>query len=105
VTAKYTQRTADGKAILRQVMKNYVPEEIATARKQGFSSPDASWFTGDSIDFVRRRLFSRRARIYDVLDPAVVQGLVQEHLDGKTNRRLLIWSLLSVEAWLEHMQL
>ena len=104
-TAKYTQRTADGKAILRQVMKKYVPEEIATARKQGFSSPDASWFTGDSIDFVRRRLFSRRARIYDVLDPAVVQGLVQQHLDGKTNRRLLIWSLLSVEAWLEHMQL
>ena len=104
-STKYFHRGADGKAILREVMQRYVPEEIATARKQGFSSPDASWFTGDSIDFVRRRLFRRDARIYNVMDPEVVHSLVQEHLDGKTNRRLLIWSLLSVEAWLEHMQL
>jgi asparagine synthase (glutamine-hydrolysing) len=103
-STKYSSRTADGKAILRRTMQRYVPEAITNARKQGFSSPDASWFTGDSIDFVRRRLFSRRARIYEVMDPAAVQALVQEHLDGRINRRLLIWSLLSVEAWLEHMQ-
>jgi asparagine synthase (glutamine-hydrolysing) len=102
---KYLQRSGDGKAILRDAMKRYVPAEVAMAKKQGFSSPDASWFTGDSIDFVRRRLFSKRARIYEVMDPGAVQTLVQEHLDGHTNRRLLIWSLLSVEAWLEHMQL
>lgn len=104
-SAKYVNRTADGKAILRQIMQRYVPAEIAMAKKQGFSPPDASWFTGESIDFVRRRLFSRDARIYHVMDPTILQALVQEHLDGKTNRRLLIWSLLSVEAWLEHMQL
>jgi asparagine synthase (glutamine-hydrolysing) len=104
-STKYFHRTGDGKAILRDAMQRYVPAEVAMAKKQGFSSPDASWFTGDSIEFVRRRLFSKRARIYDLMDPAVVQSLVQEHLDGKTNRRLLIWSLLSVEEWLEQMQL
>jgi len=102
---KYFHRTGDGKAILRDAMQRYVPAEVAMAKKQGFSSPDASWFTGDSIEFVRRRLFSKRARLYDLIDPVVVQSLVQEHLDGKTNRRLLIWSLLSVEEWLEQMQL
>ena len=25
-------------------MKKYIPNEILTAKKQGFSSPDASWF-------------------------------------------------------------
>ena len=104
-STKYFSRTADGKAILRAAMRRYVPPEVAAAQKQGFSSPDASWFTGESIDFVKRRLFSRRARIYDLMDRELIQSLVGEHLEGKTNRRLLIWSLLSVEAWLEQMQL
>ena len=40
-----------------------------------------------------------RARIYQFLDPRAVRELVQEHLDGRQNRRLLIWSLLSFESW------
>jgi asparagine synthase (glutamine-hydrolysing) len=50
--------------------------------------------------FVRRTLLDGNARIYDVLDRETVRGLVGEHLRGDTNRRLLIWSLLNVEAWL-----
>jgi len=43
------------------------------------------------------------APIYDVLDASVVQGLVNEHLEGNTNRRLLIWSLLNVNEWMEQV--
>ena len=57
------------------------------------------------MDFVRRRLSVRNARIYELMDRTLIQALVREHLDGKINRRLLIRSLLSVEAWLEQAQL
>lgn len=97
----YFQKTKDGKQILREVMANYIPTEITGAMKQGFSAPDASWFRGDSIDFVRRRLFNRNSPLYDFLDRATVQRIVQRHLDGKENRRLFIWSLLNVDAWME----
>ena len=30
-------------------MSKYIPAEIVEAKKQGFSSPDASWFKGESI--------------------------------------------------------
>jgi asparagine synthase (glutamine-hydrolysing) len=73
---------------------------VASAQKQGFSAPDASWFKGDSIDFVKRSLLDRRARIYEYLDPETVQTIVSQHSDGVENRRLLIWSLLCVEEWL-----
>lgn len=96
----YFQKTNDGKQILRDVMSRYIPEETTTAVKQGFSSPDASWFKGESIDFVRRTLFDKSARIYDVLDPNAVLPRIEEHLRGELNRRLLIWSLLNVEAWM-----
>jgi asparagine synthase (glutamine-hydrolysing) len=97
---KFFQKTSDGKQILRDVMTRYIPTRITQAEKQGFSSPDASWFKGESIEFVKRKLLSTNARIYEVFDPAAVKSLVNEHLEGQKNRRLLIWSLLNVEYWL-----
>jgi asparagine synthase (glutamine-hydrolysing) len=102
-TQKFFQKTRDGKQLLRDMMRNYIPHEIINAEKQGFSSPDASWFKGESIDFVKERIFNKSARIYDLLDRDSIQGMVQQHLDGKQNRRLLIWSLLNVEELLQQL--
>lgn len=99
-TTKYFQRTRDGKLLMRRVMEKYIPAEVTRAEKQGFSAPDASWFKGDSIDYVRHLLYDDRARIYEILDQDAVQKLVDEHLEGKQNRRLFIWSLLNVEWWM-----
>jgi asparagine synthase (glutamine-hydrolysing) len=79
------------------MMDKYIPAQVTSREKQGFSAPDASWFKGESIDFVRRTLFDDHARIYEFLDKTAVQELVGDHLEGRENRRLLIWSLLSLE--------
>jgi asparagine synthase (glutamine-hydrolysing) len=100
-TQKYFQQTKDGKLLLRRMMERYIPDHIGNGKKQGFSSPDASWFKGESIDFVKRRLLNGYACIYNVLDRQAVLPLVEQHLSGKQNRRLLIWSLLNVETWME----
>ena len=99
-TLKYFQKTKDGKQILRDVMARYIPTNVTQAEKQGFSSPDASWFKGESIEFVKRILLNGDARIYEFLDRKTVEELVGQHLHGEQNRRLLIWSLLSFENWL-----
>ena len=93
------ETNADGKLILRDVMGRYIPAEITEAEKQGFSAPDASWFKGESIEYVRRMLMGRDADL-QLLDRDAVHALVDEHLEGRQNRRLLIWSLLNVEQWL-----
>jgi asparagine synthase (glutamine-hydrolysing) len=98
---KYFQKTNDGKKILRDVMENYLPNEFTKAEKQGFSAPDASWFKGESIDFVRRKLLNKNAGIYQFLNYNAVTELVSQHLGGQENRRLLIWSLLNIDAWCE----
>lgn len=98
-TKKFFDRTRDGKLLLRKVMQNYIPEHVTEAVKQGFSAPDASWFRGESIDYVRATLYNPRARIFDLLDRKATLALVDDHLEGRENRRLLIWSLISVEQW------
>lgn len=100
-TASYFQKTRDGKLLLRKMMRKYIPIEVTEREKQGFSAPDASWFKGESIEFVRRNILNENARIYEYLDYGTVNDLVQEHLDGRSNRRLLLWSLLNVEEVLK----
>lgn len=100
--SQYFNRSNDGKLILRKAMQKCLPEEITSLEKQGFSAPDASWFKGESIEYVKRTLMHQDAFIYNYLDQKAVQGLIQEHLDGNQNRRLLIWSLLNLEEWCNH---
>ncbi len=99
-TERFFSDARDGKLLLRRAMERHVPAEITGGQKQGFAAPDASWFRGESIDYVRRTLLDSDARLYEYLDGPAVRGLVEDHLAGKVNRRLLIWSLLSLEQWL-----
>lgn len=98
---RYFEKTRDGKLLLRNMMTRHIPSQVAEREKQGFSAPDASWFKGESIDYVRRRLVNDRARIYDYLDRKTVGALIDDHLEGRQNRRLLIWSLLNLEQFCE----
>jgi asparagine synthase (glutamine-hydrolysing) len=97
---RYFTVTRDGKLLLRRMMERYIPLEITQGRKQGFSAPDASWFKGDSLDYVRRELLGEKTRIYSFMDREAVMGLINEHLEGRINRRLFIWSLLNLEWWI-----
>lgn len=96
----YFQKTKDGKQILREVMKRYIPEEIANSEKQGFSAPDASWFKGESIEYVKASLGSHSADVYQFMDYTLARSLMDEHLNGISNRRLFIWSLVNFNVWL-----
>ena len=80
---QFFQKTNDGKQILRNMMSRYLPEQILTAEKQGFSSPDASWFKGESLDFVRSSLLNKNALLYNFFDYKAVNLLINEHLSGK----------------------
>jgi len=93
------QKTNDGKIILRQAVSSYIPKGIHSAVKKGFSSPDNSWFKGESIDFVRKKLLNKNANIYQYMDKKSTQRLINQHLSGEQNRRLFIWSLLNFEEW------
>jgi asparagine synthase (glutamine-hydrolysing) len=101
--AQFYRKTKDGKQILRNVMRRHIPADIVDATKQGFSAPDASWFKGESIEFVRSQLLFQSSPIYQFLDYDVIKPLIEEHLDGEENRRLLLWSLLNVNTWLSEV--
>ena len=99
--SSYFQKTGDGKQILRDMMRNYIPSEITKAKKQGFSSPDASWFKGESIDFVKSKIMDDNAPIYSFLDSSMTQKISDKHFSGSQNKRLFIWSVININQYLD----
>ena len=98
-TERYFQRTSDGKLILRKMMTRYIPARSPTAREAGLLGARRELVQGREHRLRAAHLYHGQARIYDFLDRKAVLGLVDEHLAGRENRRLLIWSLLNLESW------
>ncbi|MGH3104116.1 MAG: asparagine synthase (glutamine-hydrolyzing) [Gaiellaceae bacterium] len=90
---------AGGKRILRRAMEGLLPAEILEKPKQGFSPPDESWYRGHSMELIRETLLDRRSLERGYFQPAFIRRVLDEHLHGRTNHRLLIWSLLCFEWW------
>jgi len=88
-----------GKRILRQAMRGLLPQEITEKPKQGFSPPDESWYRGPTMEQIRSLLLDPRTVARGYFRPASVRRVLDEHVAGRHNHRLLIWSLLCFEWW------
>ena len=98
---EYFQKTNDGKRILRDAMNKFLPKDVLSRAKQGFSAPDASWFAGDSNNFVRTAILGRDSPLNDIFDRNELIKLCEQHFRGDKNRRLLIWSLLNTSYYIK----
>jgi asparagine synthase (glutamine-hydrolysing) len=98
--AKPHVETADGKRILREAMRTFLPVEFTEQKKQGFSPPDDNWYRGPSVDYIRTILLDPKTTSRPWFDQQFVRDRLEEHFGAKRNHRLLIWSLLTLE-WLQ----
>lgn len=81
---------SNGKYVLRKTLAKYLDSESIICAKQGFSSPDASWFKGESIEYVKQT-FSNLPKIFN---ESIVKIILEDHCSGIKNNRLAVWSLL-----------
>ncbi|MGE0294529.1 MAG: asparagine synthetase B [Hyphomonadaceae bacterium] len=86
---------------LRDFASTFLPPEVANAPKSPQEIPIGHWFRGPLRDLVRDRLSPQNLPA-DLFQPAVVQRLVKEHLDGTADNSWRLWSLISLTTWI-HM--
>lgn len=96
---RQTASTPVGKVLLRKVLNRYVPLEVSSARKQGFSAPDATWFRGDLRLSLQNFCRSESLPVWQFVDREYVRTQFESHFSGSVNKRLLMWSVLSVNEW------
>jgi len=89
------------KYLLKQVLKKFVPEENLTRAKMGFGVPIGHWFRGRLQTFLRETLLSEKALSRGLFDREQVRRIIDQHVEGKDDHALRLWSLLMLELWFE----
>lgn len=89
----------DGKNVFRKAMGNFIPNAILEKKKQGFSAPDESWYRGENAKYIKELLLSENLACADYINQDYIKKVVNEHINGGINHRLLIWSFMNFEWW------
>src|SRR5207247_9342502 len=67
--------------------------------KVGFDWPVGQWFKADLRPFLRAFMSRDEIAKSGLLNPEAVQGVIADHLSGRRDYSLQLWSLLTLEAW------
>jgi len=87
------------KYILRNCLKNFIPESIRKGRKKGFMIPIQSWLANGHRDMVCDLLLSPGSLARDLCHITGLQSLVRDLDLGLFHSAEKIYSLLSLEIW------
>ena len=98
-------RHGQGKWILRQVLKKYIPDVLFDRPKMGFGVPIDNWLRGPLRDWAEALLDESRIRSEGFLNYKPIRNKWSEHLSGRANHQYLLWDILMFQSWLEQEQL
>ena len=92
-------RDMQSKWLLRQVLYKYVPKELIERPKMGFSVPIGVWLRGPLREWAEDLLNENRLSQEGFLNVGLIRKTWDEHLSGKRNCQLPLWSVLMFQAW------
>ena len=104
VPSNLKMKGKETKYILRQAMKNILPETTLNRQKIGFGVPLSLWFKDELKEYVNDTLLAGNPLLANYLDRNYVRTMVEGSKDGMRDFSSRIWSLLWFEEWLKQNQ-
>ena len=97
--ADYKLRGNRLKAILKQSVAPWLPQETLRKPKWGFAVPIGHWFRGELRQFLQDHLLDRTAVNRGFFRHLEIERLIKTHLEGRRDLGHHLWILLMFELW------
>jgi len=98
---EYKIEGGKGKAILRDVLGQYVPRELFERPKQGFDIPLRDWLRGPLREWAGDLINAQSVADQGILDVNLVRARWDAHSAGKGDWQHQLWPVLMFQAWVE----
>jgi asparagine synthase (glutamine-hydrolysing) len=92
-------RGLEKKILLRDALRDWLPDEILDRPKRGFAVPLAAWLRTDLREWAEEILFDPRTVARGYFDQAYVRRMFDRHVAGQEDAYPRIWALIVLELW------
>jgi asparagine synthase (glutamine-hydrolysing) len=93
------------KAILRDLMRDKLPEAVLTRKKEGFDIPAHRWFRGALRPMIEDVITERAARESGVFSWDALRALQADHQRRRANNGYILWGLLILFLWMRRWKI
>jgi asparagine synthase (glutamine-hydrolysing) len=90
-----------GKYILRQILKNYIPENLINRPKMGFAIPLSKWLRGRLKNWMLDTLNLNKIKSQNILNSQQVGKMINDHIKSKRNCHHELWNILMFQTWFD----
>lgn len=97
-----SHRQVQSKWLLRQVLKQYIPEALFNRPKMGFGIPLADWLRGPLHPWATNLLSEQSLDGNPYINTSSARKIWHEHLNHIHNHEHRLWTLLMFLAWYQH---
>jgi len=95
----YRYRTGVRKKILRDILKNYIPENVFNQPKRGFAVPIGKWIRKELKNDILDNLSHEFLCIVPNLNVSLFTTKLEKHLAGDEDNTFAIWKLYVLSRW------
>ncbi|MEY8197903.1 MAG: asparagine synthase (glutamine-hydrolyzing) [Colwellia sp.] len=89
----------EGKLILKELQREYLPESILDSRKRGFSVPIGEWLRGPLKGWAESLLNSNNKMVNEHIDLSYLKQIFESHCKGKQDWYNILWTSLNFINW------
>ena len=89
------------KFLLRELMKDKLPQSVLTRKKEGFDIPAHQWLRTILRPLLLETLSERNVRGSGIFSWDAIDGVLRSHLERRANLGYHLWGLLILFLWLK----
>jgi asparagine synthase (glutamine-hydrolysing) len=98
----FRMRGRNGKRLLKDAARPWLPPAIIDRPKKGFGIPVAAWLNGPLRELANDILSADALNRAGIFQPATVQRMLKQHHNMRADLRKPLWTLLVFELWRRH---